>query len=233
LVFEDAWIMAEDGVRLHGWWFPDSRARGTVLYFHGNGENAGDLTDIAAELVRENVQVLLLDYRGYGHSGGLPTERGTYRDARAAYEFIRAQYGDMDAPPVLLMGRSLGGAVAIQLALDRPVRGLVIESTFSSTAAMARMLYPGIPMGGLLRFRYENTGKIGNVRAPVLLAHSRADEIVPFAQGRELFARAPEPKWFFELQGGHNEHPLISDAGYRDAFRAFLDRVFGPAIPRG
>ncbi len=139
--FEDVDFMSEDARLLHGWWIPCANARGTVIHCHGNAGNIGDRVELAADLHRLRLNVFLFDYRGYGLSRGLPTETGTYADARAAYEVVRARYNDSERPPIIVHGQSLGGAVAIQLALDKSVRGLVVESSFTSVSDMARRLY--------------------------------------------------------------------------------------------
>ncbi len=224
LDYEDVEFVAEDAVRLHGWWIPAASARGTLLYCHGNGDHIGDLLPVAALLHGLGLNVFLFDYRGYGRSRGWPTERGTYRDARAAFECARARHGDADAPPVVALGRSLGGAVAAQLALDRPLRGLILESTFASTAAMGRRLYPWLPAERLCRFRYDTLSKIGRITIPTLIAHSPGDGLIPMEQARALFDRsAGRPKRFVELEGLHHEAGLELSRAYREALMAFLD----------
>jgi hypothetical protein len=179
---------------------------------------------ICRDLHQLGAHVFIFDYRGYGRSRGFPTESGTYRDARAAYEVVRARYADADQPPVLLYGRSLGGAVAVQLALDRPVRGVVLEGAFTSTRDMARMLFPGLPLQYFCRFQYDALAKIRGLQAPKLLAHSRDDEVVPPAMGRTLFEAAAEPKLFYELRGGHNDIGWNTDPGYGKALEQFVRR---------
>lgn len=225
LEFEDISFVSEDARLLHGWWLPCKNARGTVLHCHGNAGNISSRLEVAADLLRLQVNVFLFDYRGYGRSRGFPTERGTYADARAAFEVVRARYGDSDTPPVVVHGQSLGGAVAVQLALDRPVRGVIVESTFTSIPDMARHLYPGLPLYHLVHFRYDNAAKIAHVSQPKLIAHSRTDELVPFEMGWRLYELAKEPKEFVSLIGGHNEAGWGSTPEYWSAITKFLDRV--------
>ena len=231
LRFEDITFVAEDGVVLHGWWLPCANARGTVIHCHGNAGNISHRLDLAADLHRLGVNVFLFDYRGYGRSRGRPTERGLYRDARAAYEFVRAQYGDTAHPPILVQGQSLGGPVAAQLALDKPVRGLLLESAFTSVPDMARQLYPLLPAGLLCTSRYATLDKIRHITCPKLLAHSTQDEMIPYAQGRQLFDAAAPPKRFCALTGGHNDAGWASSAEYRRALADFLLETLGPAAP--
>lgn len=204
LRFEEIWFVAEDGARLHGWWIPHPEARGTVIHLHGNAGNISSRIWIPADLNRLKLNVFLFDYRGYGRSKGFPREKGLYRDARAAYEVVRAKYDDAENPPVILHGQSLGGAVAAQLALDKPCRGLIIESTFSSVPDMARAMYPALPRA-VIRSKFDTVSKMPEIRIPVIVAHSRTDDLVPYEQGRKIFEAANEPKVFCELTGGHNE----------------------------
>lgn len=229
LDYEDVTFITDDGHVLHGWWIPHGAARGTILHCHGNAGNIGDRVWLAADLHRLAVNVFLFDYRGYGRSRGLPTEQGTYEDARAAYEVIRARYDDMEVPPVIVHGESLGGAVAIQLALDKPVAGLVIESTFSSTLDMAATLYPWLPARALCRFRYDSVAKVGRLRVPKLFAHSRDDEMIPYALAEKLYDAAAEPKARCDLEGAHNDAGWNGTPAYWEALQTFVDNILGPA----
>ncbi len=228
LAYEEVSFVAEDDTTLHGWWIPHPRARGAVVFCHGNGENIGHLVDTARALHGLGLSVFLFDYRGYGRSRGVPTEQGTYRDARAAYECVRSRYGDEERPPVIAWGRSLGGAVVVQLALDRPLRGLVVESAFASTVAIGRALFPSLPVESFCRYRYDSLSKMPRVGCPVLVAHGRGDEVVPFEQARALYDAAREPKRFVELRGGHNDGGAAACEEGLAAVRAFLDLALPP-----
>ena len=230
LPFEEIRFVAEDAVLLHGWWIAAPDAPGTVLYCHGNGDNVGDLVDDAATLHTCGWNVFLWDYRGYGQSRGRPSEKGTYRDARAAYEVVRARHGGADRPPVLVIGRSLGGAVALYLATRQPVSGLVLESSFTSTPDLCRLYYPKLPAGLICRFRYPSLERIRGLRVPLLVAHGRADDVVPFAHGRALYEAAPGPKRFVELRGPHQEVGWAQTPEYLDAIANLAASVF-PARP--
>ena len=170
----------------------------------------------------------MFDYRGYGQSLGLPTEQGTYRDARAAYEVVRAKYEDEELPPVVLHGQSLGGAVAIQLALDKPVRGLIVESVFSSTIDMGQKLYPFLPVKCFCRFRYDSLSKVPHLNIPKLFAHSPQDDLVPYDLGKKLYQAAIQPKEFIVLEGSHNDAGWTLTPTYWRAVEKFLDCVLGP-----
>lgn len=228
LAFEDVDFVAEDARRLHGWWIPCEAARGTILYCHGNAGNIGDRVAPCADLHRLGLNVFIFDYRGYGQSRGLPTEKGTYRDARAAYEVIRARYGDAEDPPVIVYGGSLGGAVAIQLALDKKVRGLIVENTFTSVIEVGEQIYPWLPVRWFSQFRYDSLAKMPRLRMPKLIAHSRQDELIPIELGQKLFQAAVEPKIFIALQGIHEEATWNENPEYWRTLEAFVTSVLGP-----
>jgi len=228
LEYEDIDFVAEDGVRLHGWWVPHPEARGTILICHGNAGNIGGRLWMLEELYPFKLNLFLFDYRGYGQSRGWPTEKGTFRDARAAYEVVRSFHQDSDAPPVVLYGRSLGAAVAAQLALDKPFRGVILESTFTSMHHMGRITYPWVPIGLLLTNHYMTIRKVPHIEAPKLMAHSREDDLIPYSMGLELFNEAHEPKRFVDLYGNHNDCGWRTTPEYVQRTREFLDLVFLP-----
>ena len=227
LKFEDITFIAEDGVKLNGWWIPHAQARGTLIHCHGNAGNLGHRVELAARLHQLGVNVFLFDYRGYGRSHGWPSERGLACDARAAYEFVRAQYADAERPPILLHGQSLGGAVAARLAHEKNVRGLILESAFTSVPDMARQLYPGLPLHRLLTARYDTLDLVARLAIPKLIAHSPADEMVPFEMGRRLYAAAAPPKQFIALAGGHNDGLWTPD--YERALHELIAQTLAPA----
>ena len=229
LQYEDVNFISEDGRMLHGWWIPHPEARGTILHCHGNAGNIGDRAWMAADLHRLKVNVFLFDYRGYGESRGLPTEQGTYRDARAAFEVVRAKHKDSDNPPVVLHGQSLGGAVAVQLALDKPVRGLIVESSFSSVSDVGEKLYPVMPIRWFCRFRYDSASKVRSVVVPKIFAHSPQDDLIPYELGERLYRAAAEPKEFVVLEGSHNDAGWTLTPAYWRAVESLLNRVLGPA----
>ena len=228
LAFEDVFFMTEDAKLLHGWWIPHPAARGTVLYCHGNAGNIGGRVGLCRDLHRLRVNLFIFDYRGYGRSKGWPTEQGTYRDARAAYEVVRARYGDAEDPPVIVYGASLGGAVASQLALDKPVRGVVVESSFPSAADVGDVLYPWLPVRAICIFRYDAARRLARVNAPKLLASSRDDQLIPFELGMRLYDAAAPPKQFVELRGPHDEAGWNETPAYWAALERFVSVVLGP-----
>jgi uncharacterized protein len=223
LSFEEVTLTADDGVRLHGWFLPARDSRLVVLVNHGNAGNICHRLDRALLIqARLGADVFLYDYRGYGRSEGRPDEEGTYRDARAAYRYLSEQ---RRLPPerIVLFGESLGCAVALQLALERPCRALVLESAFASVPAMARAVYPFLPLSPFVRTRYDNLAKVPQLKVPLLMLHGERDSIVPFAQGRRVFEAAPEPKRFYAIPGAdHNDTYLTGGDAYWNAWAAFL-----------
>jgi fermentation-respiration switch protein FrsA (DUF1100 family) len=211
LTYRDLELTTDDGQRLHGWWIRRrAAALGHVLLCHGNAGNVGDRILHADVLTAVGFDVLLFDYRGYGSSSGRPDEQGTYRDARAALNWLLSQ-PDVDPARVLYLGESLGGAVAIELSLAHPPAGLVLLSAFTSVRDMARLHYGLIPTA-VVPDAYPNRRLIADLRAPLLVLHGEDDMIVPVEHGRALFDAAPAPKRLRVVHGvGHND--IVSLAG--------------------
>ena len=221
LAFEDLRLPTEDGERLHAWYVPAPGARGTALLFHGN---AGSIAARAAWLPmfqRLRLNALLVEYRGYGRSSGNPSEQGFHLDARAALAHLTAERAT-PATSVVVFGESLGGAVAARLAAEQPVGAVVLMSSFTSVPDLAAGLYPFLPVRLLARYDFDSLARMQRIAAPVLVAHSPDDEIVPFAHGRRLYEAAREPKAFLELAGGHNEGFIFMRAEWVERLDAFL-----------
>ena len=220
---EEVWLDSPDGVRLHAFHVraPGAASR-AILLLHGNAGNASHRLPLAAAYANLGADVLLLDYRGYGLSAGSPSESGVYADARAALAHLVAR--GFDERRVVLIGQSLGGAIAVDLAQERRLAGVVLESTFSSLSDVARGMIG--PVALLLRGRFDSAEKIARLRAPLLCLHGDRDEIVAFELGRALFAAAPEPKAFETLRGaGHNDVAVVGGDAYFARIGRFLDEV--------
>ncbi|MGD9762312.1 MAG: alpha/beta hydrolase [Candidatus Binatia bacterium] len=226
LPYEDVELIAADGVRLHAWWVPAAAAQRTVLLLHGNAGNVSHRLDKLAVLNELDANALLLDYRGYGRSEGTPDEAGTYRDAEAAYDWLRGR--GVAPPAIIAYGESLGGPIAVHLAAQRPLGGVVLESAPSSIAGVARHHYPWLPVQLLLSNRYDALAKIGQVRAPMLILHSPDDEIVPFAMAEALQGAAAAPVRLVRLSGHHNDAFIAAAEVYRAALRDFFERARNP-----
>jgi len=222
--FEEVSFPTEDGETVTGWLGVPERPRGWLLWLHGNAGNVlHRWEDFSRFVVREEVAVLILDYRGYGRSTGRPDEGGLALDARAALDFLGAR--GVESERVFLLGRSLGGAVAVRLAEERPVAGVVMESTFLSIRAMARHTFPFFPAGWFAKSRFATDERIGRLTVPVLHFHGRADGIVPFSHGRRLSELAPEEGYeFVPVDSGHNDLSLsMGDAYFERVVRFIAD----------
>jgi uncharacterized protein len=224
LAYEEVRLRAADGVELQAWFVPAADPRGTVLFFHGNAGNLSHRVPTLRFFHRLGYGTLLPSYRGYAGSGGSPSERGLYLDAEAAWRYLVEERG---VPPaeVVLFGRSLGGAVAAWLATEHAPGALVLESTFTSVPELAAEHYPFLPVRLLARSHFPTERRLPGVRAPVLVVHSRADEVIPFHHSRRLWEAAPEPKSFLEISGGHNEGFLFTGAAYERGVAEFLERL--------
>ncbi len=226
LVFEDLYFTTADGERLNGWLVQAPDAHATLLFFHGNAGNIGHRLDSIRIFTGLGLNVFIFDYRGYGRSSGRPSEQGTYQDGMAAWRWLTRERG-IAPQEIVLFGRSLGGAVAAELAVRVEAAGLIVESSFTSVPDLGAELYPLLPVRLLSRFRYDTLAVIDRVSMPLLVVHSRGDEIIPFRHGRRLFEAAHEPKAFLEIAGGHNEGFWLSGDAYRRGLAEFLDGL-GP-----
>lgn len=204
LEYEDAFFKTKDGVGLHGWFIPAKDSFATILYCHGNAGNISHRIEIAQMFNQRKMNFFIFDYRGFGKSKGIPTEKGTYLDAEAAYHFL-IDKKDIDPSRVVIYGKSIGAAIAIDLATKVNAAALIVESSFLSTRAMAREIYPFLPFWLFIRSKYNADSKINKVDIPKLIIHSQNDEIVPFAHGQKLFDLAKPAKEFYVMRGGHND----------------------------
>ena len=220
---EEVRPVATDGTTLHGWWIR-SRGRWLLIWYHGNAGNISHRLDNARALVdRLGVDIMLVDYRGYGLSEGTPDEAGLYLDGLAMYDAAVAR----GVPPerIVLFGRSLGAAVAVEVALTRSAAAVILETPFRSVPAMARSIYPFVP-SFLIRTRLDNERKISRLDAPKLILHGDRDRTVPIAHGRALFDLASPPKRFFPIPGAsHNDTYVVGGDAYFDVWEQFLQET--------
>jgi hypothetical protein len=224
LGYETVRLSTADGETLAGWYVPAPAARGTLLYLHGNGGNVGHRLDPIAVFHRLGLNVFIIDYRGYGASSGTPSEEGTYQDALAAWNYLTQQQG-LTPQQIVLFGESLGGSIAAWLAARHTPAGLVIYASFTSVPELAQTLYPMFPASRLARYRYDTRAALGSVNCPLLILHSRADEIIPFSHGQALLGAAREPKRLAELRGGHNDALLLDRDVFARELEAFLRQL--------
>jgi len=223
LQFESVSFETTDGVQLSGWFVPSESARGVILFCHGNAGNISHRLDSIQIFHQLGLDVFIFDYRGYGQSEGKPTEQGTYKDSEAAWRYL-IEERQVKPNEVIIFGRSLGGAVASWLAQSHTPGGLILESTFTSLTDIAAGLYPYLPVRLLLRFEYNTAEYVGRVDCPVLIVHSRDDEIMPFNHGQQLFESAKEPNKFLEISGTHNEGFITSGKDYEDGLHTFISQ---------
>jgi fermentation-respiration switch protein FrsA (DUF1100 family) len=220
---QDVQLSSSEGDRLHAWWTAPTGwtpADGALLYCHGNAGNLshrGPGIQRLSSLLR--VGVLIFDYPGYGHSTGKPSEPGCYAAADAGNSWL-TDVRKVPAERILLYGRSLGCAVAAEMALRHPNRAMILVSPFTSVRDMAAEILPWLPGRWLASNRFNTLSKIGRCSRPVLIAHGTADQVIPFNQGKRLFAAAKEPKYFVEMPGlDHNDAP---NAAFYATLQSFL-----------
>jgi fermentation-respiration switch protein FrsA (DUF1100 family) len=220
LEYKDIYFTAEDGTRLNGWFFPLGKDDPVILHFHGNGGNISHRLDLVSQLLQRKLQVFIIDYRGFGRSGGSPSERGLYKDGLAAYDYLVRREG-ISPGQIVVHGHSMGAAVAVEVALNRRVKSVILESAFTSTRDMAKTMPLFLPLSFFLPTNYNNLEKISRLRVPMLIVHGDRDEVVPFSMGERLFRAANEPKFFYRVRGAaHNDAFVVGGDEY---FRVFAD----------
>ena len=226
--FEELRIPVGSGAdrgELQAWWIPAGQPNApTLLYLHGNYRNIGNNLEHTLRLHNLGFNVLLSDYRGYGKSsGGRPNEAKVYQDAEAAWQYLLKQRG-VKPQQAFIYGHSLGGAIAIDLAMHHPeAAGLIIESSFTSMVEMGKLAYPFLPVDWLLDQRFDALKKISRLKIPVLLIHGTWDKRVPVQMAQQLYAAAPQPKTLTLIEGGeHNNSGAVGWTEYRDAVTAFV-----------
>jgi uncharacterized protein len=222
---EDVWFTAEDGTRLFGWYVASRRSSAMMLWCHGNAGNMIHRLENLAMLYEYGFSVFLFDYRGYGRSEGMPSEKGLYQDARAAYQYL-TDVRHHEPAGIVAFGRSLGAAVAGNLATERKVAGLILESAFPSVAAMAKQQFNGLPAHWLLGSRFPLIERLKSIHVPMLMIHGDQDSIVPFYLGEQVFLAAPEPKSLYVVKGAdHNNLPIVGGQPYLSTLKKFIERV--------
>lgn len=221
---EEVWFKTNDGEKLHAWWLENKKDSKTVIFFHGNAGNISDRVSQVQIFKKLKLNCLMVDYRGYGKSSGkIKKEKDIYLDSLAAWDYVIKEKG-VQAKDIIIWGRSLGGAVAIDLAQEKDVFAVIAESTFYSVVDMAKKQYWFLPAGLITKYKFLSNDKVKNIKAPIMIVHSRDDEIVPFEQGERLFDKAIEPKVFLEISGGHNTGIFESYDKYIEEIDKFLNK---------
>ncbi len=226
LPVQDVWLNSSDGTRLHAWWIPNDHAKFTFLAFHGNASNIANRAEVYEFLRDTPANVFALEYRGYGHSEGKPSEAGIYRDADAAYQYL-VNTKAIAPKSIVSFGQSLGTAVAADLAAHRQVGAVVLEAPFPSASVLARKLFwffPGIEL--LVRGQLNTASRLNETSVPILIVHCTDDRVIPFPFGQAVYNSAPSPKRFLRIDGlCHEESSLIAPAKYRAALQDFLNTI--------
>lgn len=232
LPYEDIYVTVVDAggqkERIHTWWIPSENPDNrTLLYLHGSALNIAANTTHARRFYRLGFSVLLVSYRGYGNSDGtFPSEAQVYADARAAWDYLINQKG-IDPSDITIYGHSLGGAVAIQLAVEQPAAaGLIVEAAFTSIPDMARVMpkYRIFPIELIVNQRFESIKKVPHLQVPVLYIHGTDDTFVPHEMSRELYEQTASPKQLkLILGGGHNNSAAVGGEEYLKAVRQFVE----------
>lgn len=224
LNYESIELTTSDGLKISGWYVPAEEAQGVVLFLHGNAGNISHRLVTLEMLNRLGLSALIIDYRGYGNSEGSPTEQGTYIDAETAWNYLTVKRGHKP-DKIIIFGRSLGGAIAAWLAGRVSPAGVILESSFTSIENLAKKYYPLIPVSLLTRIHYPTIDFMPAIKSPVLIIHSREDEMVPFSHAKELYEAAGEQREIQEISGGHNEGFLLTGDEYIQTLDRFVDRV--------
>jgi uncharacterized protein len=225
--YKDIYLKTADGVKIHGWFLSYAKSKKAILFAHGNGGNISHRLSSLNILHNLGFNILIFDYRGYGKSEGSPSESGTYKDVRAAWDYLVTIF-----PPenIVLFGRSLGGAVITNLATTLPKnikpKGIILESTFTSIPDLASIIYWYLPVRMLSRFNYNTLSLINKITIPILITHSYEDELIPFSHGKKLYKTALGEKFFLSIKGNHNEGFVDSGSLYRNGLKKFLSRLF-------
>lgn len=221
LGYEDVILETAAGTPVHGWYLPGREHARTLLFLHGNAGNISHRLDSLRLFHELGLNVLIIDYSGFGQSGGKPGEQQTYEDARLAWRHLTGARG-VAPERIVVFGRSLGAGVAAWLATEESPGALILESAFTSVPALARKYYPIFPVHWLARIRYDIASRLPGVACPVLIVHSRDDEIVPIDHGRALFEIARDPKSLLEIRGSHNAGFMMSGHSYVNGLARFL-----------
>ncbi|MDQ1355335.1 MAG: uncharacterized protein QG657_5645 [Acidobacteriota bacterium] len=226
LEYREIFFKTKDGVLLNAWFIPAEDPKAIALHCHGNSGNISERLDTIKIYHDMGISLFLYDYRGYGNSGGKPSEKGTYKDAEAAWYYLVKEMG-INPGDIIITGHSLGGSVAFWLAGKVTPKALIIEGSFTSMTDMGKLFFPHLPIRLLVRHRYNSMDHLKKVHCPVLIIHSPGDKLVPFYMGRALYRAANPPKRFLEIHGSHNNAILDSREEYTKTIMEFIDDING------
>jgi len=223
-ITENIAFITSDGLQLNGWFIANDNSNKVLLFSHGNAGNISDRIDILNILSKLDLNIMIYDYRGYGNNPGIPTEEGTYQDARAAWEYLINKGFQSDQ--IIIYGRSLGGAVAAKIAAEVNPAGLIIDSSFISLTKLATDLYAWLPVRYLLKHKYQTIKHLKTVKSPVMIIHGKNDQMIPIEHSQVLFENtASNQKIFLKLQGGHNDSYIVDREKYLEGLNEFINRI--------
>jgi hypothetical protein len=226
LPYESVSLETADGGRLAAWWVPSESPRGVLLFCHGNAGNISDRLDSIRIFNRLGLNLFIFDYRGYGKSSGSPSEQGIYRDTETAWNYLE-QIRRIDPQKIVVFGRSLGGPIAVRISKTHRPGALILEAAFTSLKEAARDRLPGFIVNLFVPDQYPTIRYLPMVQCPVLIIHSRDDEVIPFHHGEALFAAARGSKGLAVIRGSHNRGFLDSQPLYETAIDSFLSKYLG------
>jgi fermentation-respiration switch protein FrsA (DUF1100 family) len=225
LPLEEVWFQSGDGTKLFGWYVESDPTSAVMLWCHGNAGNIINRLENMHELYRIGLSVFIFDYRGYGRSQGSPSEEGLYQDALGAHDYL-TRTKMIPSERIVLFGRSLGAAVAGELAVQKPAVGLILESSFPSIGAVAKFHYGGLPLHWLLGAEFPLIDRLPQLSLPKLIIHGDQDDVIPLELGRQVFEAAKPPKFFYVIPGAdHNNTYLIGGATYFQRIAQFIQSV--------
>ncbi len=225
LAYEEVMLETSDDENIHGWFIPSGShspdESNTVLFFHGNAGNISHRMETILILHKLGLNVFIIDYRGFGNSSGKPTELGTYLDAEAAWNYL-SNTRNIQVNKIIIFGRSLGGGVGAELAKKVQPAMLILESTFTSMPDASAKHYPFMPTDLLVKHKYATKHKLRELTCPLLIIHSKDDEVIPYSHAKLNFALAKQPKKFIEINGGHGNGFLLSKKKYFEELQRAL-----------
>ncbi len=225
LPLEEVWLPVDEVVTIFGWFVEAGPTSPVLLWCHGNAGNVSHRVENMRQLYQRGFSLFIFDYRGYGRSTGVPSEVGLYQDALAAYDYLIHQRR-IASERLILFGRSLGAAVAGEVAMKRPAPGLIVEGAFPSIQAMSDEHFWGVPARWLMDVEFNLAGKVHALHVPLLVIHGERDSIVPMALGKQVFDAAHEPKRWYVVSGAeHNDVPFVGGEPYFREIDTFIQRV--------
>lgn len=225
LVFENVTLTTSDNIKLHGWFVPHTREKAVVIFFHGNAGNISHRLQTIQLAHQLGLSIFIFDYRAYGLSEGILSEQGLYLDADAAWNYLRKEKHYTNNQ-IIIWGRSLGASIAAQLASLHQNKAVILESTFTSVPDMASELYPFLPVRLLSRYQLNVKQSVSKISSPILIIHSRDDQIIPYSHGETLFKAANDPKDFLSIRGTHDDGIFVSREIYTQKLQQFMTSLY-------